>query len=1221
MSNIVTVNSGSAINGILKAGRISISTDSSVTPSSGGKTWYNMINPAGGYTIISDPKIQGYNDGPPIIYPTQTTLPSDILATINGLPDRRGSVAFDNVWDALIWVQSTGKYFILDKTLSGTVTDNIIFAVDFSQPSSYPQSGSTAFDLSGNDNNGTLGSGIGFNSKGWVNFNGTQTSNYNIAVPIDRAELGNNMSIEATFKYEGASGDGYRPIIGGNDPGAGTEVFFGKNTGNTNFGVQDGNYAGSFVTNYNVFDGEWHHMVYTYDNGTGKIYLDGALRNSGAFTKANNAEQIYIGAEVQEGYWWDGDISQVKYYTKTLSSPEILQNYYQSPIVTDGLVFAADAGNLVSYENGSTTAYSLTGSISGSLINGVAFDSGYGGSWEFDGVDDYISLSPSSIPTGNEISISFWNNGDSFASSTIIAASLNNSDQTLNIHLPWSNKNIYWDCGYPFNRIQKLATDAEILGWHNWVFTKNATTGNMSIYLDGALWQSGSGLTSSIPSMTVATLGSYFTPQLYHNGQIAQCLIHNKALTADEVSQNYNANYPRFKSSRDITQDGLGLQISPSNPSSYRSGTIITDLSSNGRDGTLINNPTYLVENGGIIEFDGTDDWIDFGSLAGTFISDPSLSGGVISFSIWTYAIGGYYIMSSGAQTSSRGIAISYQNGSPFISIQTGAKAQSYYAGGNFPTGQWIHWVAVSDNTNWVIYKDGVQISSQALNNATVADAQTKLTIGVPNNITTNYHFQGKIGDVAFWDTALTSQEVSNLFTNQSPRYRVQLPRTVTDSLALTLDAGDITSYPREGTTWYDRSGNGYNGTLSNGPTYSFTDGGTISFDGTDDFIDVTNAGLDITGNFTSEAWVKTDNVTTYRTIISWGVHTTNQDRSMWLESGTGKLCLYFYPTSPNMAKGTSNVADGNWHHCVATWDGTTGRIYVDGVLEGSLALTAGAYTYANTYIGKNVANAYRFAGDINLGKIYTRALSPSEVLENYKSTRSRFGNDGIVTSNLVIHLDPSNINSYTNPNTDIFDLQGNYNGSLINGLPFNPGNGGRLGFDGTNDRIDITGVNYPEYTINLWFKIETTQTTFTTAGHRTFVGSNGFRFQWDDDNTVQGRGPFIDFNGGQGSLSGTTFNPQQWFNKWQMVTVSRIPGSIKLYWNGSLVNSNSVNGNDLQNMQIGYDSLSGIGGADPINRDGGVVYMGDFMVHDIQLTDTQVLQNYNALKNRFGLD
>jgi hypothetical protein len=107
MSNLVTVNSGSAINGTLKAGRIAISTDTSITASSG---WYNMINPAGGYSFITDGKIQNYSDTP-LIYPTQTTLPADILATINGLPDRVGSIPFDNVWDALVWVQSHWKIF------------------------------------------------------------------------------------------------------------------------------------------------------------------------------------------------------------------------------------------------------------------------------------------------------------------------------------------------------------------------------------------------------------------------------------------------------------------------------------------------------------------------------------------------------------------------------------------------------------------------------------------------------------------------------------------------------------------------------------------------------------------------------------------------------------------------------------------------------------------------------------------------------------------------------------------------------------------------------------------------------------------------------------------------------------------------------------------------------------------------------------------------------
>ena len=239
-----------------------------------------------------------------------------------------------------------------------------------------------------------------------------------------------------------------------------------------------------------------------------------------------------------------------------------------------------------------------------------------------------------------------------------------------------------------------------------------------------------------------------------------------------------------------------------------------------------------------------------------------------------------------------------------------------------------------------------------------------------------------------------TSGQCLNWFATQTDKmiFNIDYPAIVTDGLVLNLDAGFAPSYPTTGTTWYDVSSGGNNGTLTNGPTFDSANSGSIVFDGADDFIDVTNSGLDISGNFTSEAWVNTDNYSTYRTIISWGVHATNQDRSMWLESGTGKLCLYFYPTNPNMAIGTSNVADGNWHHCVATWDGTTGRIYVDGVLENSLALTAGAYTYANTYIGKNVANAYRFAGDISLGKIYDKALTPSEVLENYNATKGRFG-------------------------------------------------------------------------------------------------------------------------------------------------------------------------------------------------------------------------------------
>ena len=64
---------------------------------------------------------------------------------------------------------------------------------------------------------------------------------------------------------------------------------------------------------------------------------------------------------------FNGDIAKVRAYDKVLSETEVIKNYYGGDIVQDGLVFGIDANNLVSYESGSTTTYSLTGSDSATL--------------------------------------------------------------------------------------------------------------------------------------------------------------------------------------------------------------------------------------------------------------------------------------------------------------------------------------------------------------------------------------------------------------------------------------------------------------------------------------------------------------------------------------------------------------------------------------------------------------------------------------------------------------------------------------------------------------------------------------------------------------------------------------------------------------------------------------------------------------------------------------
>ncbi len=101
----------------------------------------------------------------------------------------------------------------------------------------------------------------------------------------------------------------------------------------------------------------------------------------------------------------------------------------------------------------------------------------------------------------NQISISFWSYGNPdflpTNTSAVYATNAQNHRQ-VNIHFPWSNSNVYWDCGSggSFDRINKLALATEFEGkWNHWTFTKNTTTGIMNIYLSGVLWHTGTGFT------------------------------------------------------------------------------------------------------------------------------------------------------------------------------------------------------------------------------------------------------------------------------------------------------------------------------------------------------------------------------------------------------------------------------------------------------------------------------------------------------------------------------------------------------------------------------------------------------------------------------------------------------------------------------------------------------------------------------------------------------
>jgi hypothetical protein len=165
---------------------------------------------------------------------------------------------------------------------------------------------------------------------------------------------------------------------------------------------------------------------------------------------------------------------------------------------------------------------------------------------EFNGVDSDVTLPASLFANVNdEVSIAVWVYGDDTQpqSETLFQAINADGDRMLNINLPWSNSRVYWDAGHNgsnYDRTWKLASTQEIKNqWNHWVFTKNANTGEMRIYLNGNIWHEATGKTHSMSGITNATFGSgngvsFFT------GKVDDLRVYSHAMTDTEVARLFN---------------------------------------------------------------------------------------------------------------------------------------------------------------------------------------------------------------------------------------------------------------------------------------------------------------------------------------------------------------------------------------------------------------------------------------------------------------------------------------------------------------------------------------------------------------------------------------------------------------------------------------------------------------------------------------------------------
>jgi len=216
----------------------------------------------------------------------------------------------------------------------------------------------------------------------------------------------------------------------------------------------------------------------------------------------------------------------------------------RNSIVTNGLVLALDAGNTKSYTSGSTTWRDISGNNnSGSLLNGPTFSSQNGGSIAFDGVDDYGALSSNLVLNGPFTwIINCRSNTLSAAENrqTYLAGSNNWFEQSDNDTLFVVNTNeVSFNLELPVGLLPQNT-------WYNIAVTRKVDN-TFDFYYNGIKQTLRSGDTTPVSgSYNISRLGAIVGGGRYWNGNIAQILIYNKALSSTEVLQNYNATKTRF---------------------------------------------------------------------------------------------------------------------------------------------------------------------------------------------------------------------------------------------------------------------------------------------------------------------------------------------------------------------------------------------------------------------------------------------------------------------------------------------------------------------------------------------------------------------------------------------------------------------------------------------------------------------------------------------------
>ena len=451
---------------------------------------------------------------------------------------------------AKVYLAGLTDTWIFNSTPNNIVTDSLVFDMDIKNLTSYPDAETNVYDISGKGNDGELVNGVGRNSNGWLLFDGVDDY---VLIPYDASmQPTTALTMEALLYINTVPGGWASVFQSPETNGAHTPNYFDwaiyiHSTGGLHTrinGISDGFGQG---TTTKITFGKWAHVAITWDGSLNSYYIDGELVQTKSLSTTiayNNNTDKLIGTNAAGYEEVDGGISNVKLYNRALSETEIKQNYYGGPIVTDGLVYNVDASNLVSYENGSPTAFSLTGDYPTDLYNGLSWGSSYGGAFTPDGTDDGLITPHQPDLSLDANSLEGWVWFDQHKNyGSLLVKGPGGSGNIFNYAFFFYTDSIKYGCGDGSAWQSVLINSSQVPTgrFHHIVGTYDLNV--LKFYLNGVLMDE---ISISFPPYQNTNDLQVLQVPYNLDGKVGAARIYNRALTDAEVKQNFEAHRSRF---------------------------------------------------------------------------------------------------------------------------------------------------------------------------------------------------------------------------------------------------------------------------------------------------------------------------------------------------------------------------------------------------------------------------------------------------------------------------------------------------------------------------------------------------------------------------------------------------------------------------------------------------------------------------------------------------